>query len=45
MVAGEGALLERASVQQVVSGWIRTNYEGLIWVVLNASPKEIVRDR
>lgn len=41
----EGVLVERASLQQVVSGWVRTNCEGLIWVVLNASPKKIVQDR
>lgn len=37
---GEGVLLEGASLQQVVSGWVKTNPEGLIQAVLNGRPQE-----
>lgn len=33
-------LLEGANLQQVVSGWVRTNLEGLIQAVLNGWPQE-----
>lgn len=40
MTGGGEGLLEGASLQQVVSGWVRTNLEGLIQAVLNGWPQE-----
>ena len=37
----EGGLLEEASLQQLVSGWVRANHKGLVQVVL----KDTIQDR
>ena len=41
----DGGLLEEASLQQLVSGWVRANHEGLVQVVLNGPPKKTIQNR